>query len=514
MIKRPLIIVAILLAVGLAIRLLFTPFQTYLRWDAIFYMIKSFEIAQGSLTPSITWGYGWPIFLAPFFMLFKSSSVLTNMAYLRLINVVVGTIVLIPLYLLARKVLQQRLALIALLLGVFSIQLVVSSFTGYSEALYTFLFLFCIYFILKSDTKPGLIFLATLMGVLMYYVRINGFIILPIILISYSILRHKQPKPNYEFLAYSAILFLLLSAPMLYQRSLYLGSPFNYGVNNQYLSNDVKELFCPGNVSTTSLTNYLTTHSILQSFDRFITDGLFKVLSSFAILSVAALLPFFIYGICTRWKNKSYQIMLLAISVFLLSSIPIWKMFGTPRYFYHLIPLVIIISVSGISRLVSHFKKIKTFIWSVIIAGYILFSIFVLVNNYYIHYEADRQELEEGVKFTAWMANNLEGKVAIISGNDLLMLAYNDTVDCRERMGNYYCSPTSKLKLTTFGCHSTLDEALSAFKAENISYLAIDDATLAYYPYLVPVMSRSDNITLVRSSYSNSSWEMAVFRIY
>jgi len=418
--KHLLLTLLILFIISLLVRLYFTPFSTPLREDAYAYVIKSSEIAQGNFTPMLSHAIGWPIFLSPFYYLFKEVPIFQYMVFVRFIYDLIGALLIFPIAYIGKKLLDKRSLIILMVLFTFYPSLIESGISGLPAPLFTFLFLLTVYFIIKCKENKNYILLAAIFGGLAYYVRINGLLILPIIF-----MRKNIPKFKYGYIFYIMAIFLLVSAPMLYQRYVYFDSSFSYGPTSKYLVDNYQQVWS-NNVKVPSLFDYLETHTISDIINKFFIRGFLSVLFTYFYFSISPiLLIFLIYGMIYYFNDKRFVPFYLVLILWVMSLSIVFDIFNPSRYLYPTIPLLLIFISLSIKDIFNT-NRFKNILLTILLVTFALFSLVFLMNHERSLNEIN-SKINEGLIWSEWVANNIKGKIAIIEGGDLIMMHLPDT---------------------------------------------------------------------------------------
>ena len=134
------ILLGIIIGASLALRFYFFPFGIPLTLDSLTYFWYASDVSTLGKLPH---GYsfannGWPIFLAPFFVLIKLNSMISYMELQRIIATLVSVLTIIPVYFLCRKFVENRFALFGAAVFAFEPRLIQNSLLGLNESLYIF----------------------------------------------------------------------------------------------------------------------------------------------------------------------------------------------------------------------------------------------------------------------------------------------------------------------------------------------------------------------------------------
>lgn len=523
--ERMHITVIALFIISLIVRLSLLNYDSLLRKDAYFYMIKGLEVAQGNFIPMHTNSMGLPLFASPVFLLFSGMSVFEYMLLAKIISSIIGSAIIFPLYLVTRELTGKRVQLLTLLAFPFFPSLIVNSNTFLTEPLFTVFFLFSVYFIMKSAKRVSYSLLSFAFAAFSYYVRPTGIFILVVVTLSFVFIHFNKIKRNYRYLLAGIVLFWVISSPFLYLRFDTFGSPFTYGENDKYYV-DSKHLVWSNNVEAPSLLDYLSTHNIFEIIDKFVTNGLFKVIHyifyqvcsyeqlgafQYSIFIFPFLIFFFLYGISrTAFNNRflpvhiSFLILIAGMSVF-------FSIFGTPRHIMPLVPLILMFVTIGYHDVLRRFRSFSTLI---VTAACLLLMFVVAIAAFtglgYKPYEEDKIP-----SWATWAADNIQGKIVIEKGGDLIMMNIPDTSVAGVGQWDIY-APVSGISITKPGYFQNLTSAMPYLKEIDATHIALDDINIYWRPYLKEVYlpEYSKWFTEIYSNYdSDEEWKMRIFRI-
>ena len=502
----------ILFILSLAVRLYFTPFDIIPREDGYGYILKSLEIAEGNFVPTKTQSIGWALFMSPFFYLFGSTSIFQNMAYARILSVFVGSLIIFPLAYIGKKLLDKRSLIVLLVLFTFYHNLITDATTAKTEPLFTFLLLTCIYFIIKTKENQNYILAASVFGALVYYVRPNGILLLPIILASFYLLKKHIADFKYRYLIYILLVFFIVSAPMLYQRYEYFGSPFSYGEVSKYFV-DNRDKIHSDNIPVPSLMDYLRTHTFQDYIDRFLIHGLFGIIHDYIFFIISPLLLlFFLYGIIRYLTDCRFIPLIVVFIIWIMGFVPLYSINIQSRFFNPTIPFVLIFSVIAIKDILKD-NKHKNILLSLLLIIFILFSVMSqirLVQSYSSvkNYQTGLLELGK------WTADNVKGKIAIAEGGDLIMLHLPDTTIGGVELLNLY-APKSNLSVLRPGYFEDLSSGMDWLREINATHLVLDELTMnTKRPYLKEIHSGKEIPSYLTEIYRNKDSKLKAWLYY
>ncbi len=496
---------------SLIIRLVVTPFDSVLREDGYIYLMKSLEITKGNFLPPLSHSTGWPLFMAPFLKLFKIATLYKEMKYARLLSVLIGSLLIFPVYKIGTRILEREEIVFLVVLFTFSSQLIISATSAMTEPLFMLLLFTSLYFLYRAIENKHYLLWSSFVAGLAYYVRSNGIFLLLIILVAQLSLW--EGKEKFRYALYAIVVFFVISAPWLIQRYLLFGSPTNFGPNSKFFVDNYQEVWC-SNISAPSLIVYLKTHTFLQWINRFVIHGILElVFLDFIYKTLSAILCFpFLYAILRYAGKRQFLPLNITIIVWFVGLTPVWKLFSNPRHLYPLIPAVLIFTSAAICDMFGEhkYRNLLKFLFLVV------FISFSLVNPIKEKVSPEESYVTDGLKWSKWVAENVTGKIAVVEGGDLIMMHLPDTVVGGVGEFNLY-APKSGVSIERPGCFDTLESAMRWFKKEGISYIIADNLFSFKRPYLEKLFWEKEPPLYLKLIYSNvessSKWKVKVFSI-
>jgi 4-amino-4-deoxy-L-arabinose transferase-like glycosyltransferase len=522
-----------LFVISFLVRLSMVNFSSLLQKDAYVYFLKAIEIAHGNFIPSQSQAVGLSLFSAPFFLIFGNDSLLHNMAVAKVVSCLFGAAVIFPIYLLVKELADRRTRLIALLIFSFWSVLVFNAAEFLTEPLFSFFFLFSLYFSVvyikrrraapEAMTHPDLplerrtsqlllliegnssIYLSFFFAGLAYYVRPNGFFLLAILLLVYLVVGFKNLKKLIIPLLIGVVIFWATAAPFLWQRYEAFGSPFTYGENDKYWVEDYN-LIWANNIPVPSFGDYLKSHTPKQMFDRFAVEGFGRVMFDLFRPKDLPLLCFFLFvGLGFKITKKEYWPLYISLAVFVGGLSLIYYVFNTSRHVLPLFPILIIFMAVGVNEVLKN-HKYKELLIGLFIVCFILLSLTAYVKG--------KNPAAEMPDWAVWAAQNIKGKIGIVEGGDYVMMNLADASTAGVGQKDLY-APVSGLSVTKPGYFYSLSEALSYFKQIDMNYVLLDNhlggrgylkqiESLEYSRYFKEVYSNAD---------SDSAWKVKIYQI-
>jgi 4-amino-4-deoxy-L-arabinose transferase-like glycosyltransferase len=486
-----LLVLVLLFAASLTITLLLAPFNQILREDALAYLIKAREIASGNFIPILTHAMGWPIMLS----LFVKNTLFNGMTTSRIISSIIGSASIIPLFLISKKLLGRRMALLASLLFVFEPILITSAYSGLTEPLFALLLLFALYFLQKSEEKGIYAAVASFFAALSYFVRLNGIFVL-LAIMAFMLIKKKTRK----YIPAALLIFVLVNAPNMYLRWKYFGSPFNYGANSVYTVDTIDELWYSSD--SKSIFEYISGAKLSEMFSRFVIFGFVKSCYMYLFQGNSIILvPFIILGMFFSLRKKEFLPFFIILAAWIICLSPIAKAYlGDGRLFYPLIPLGLIFAVSALKKINS-----QALIFALILSMLLFSGNYILQEKLRSNYSI----VEDGMKWGAWASENIKGKIAIIEGGDLIMINKDVNVGGTSIMDLF----SEDLSVTRPKYYSK--ETWNVLNNEGVTHIAVDELNYNRNPLFSEIHKNPP--AFLEKEYDNhnseSKWKITIYWI-
>ena len=499
--KKFTVTVFLIFLTSLAIRLVFTPFDVLPQGDGYIYVLKSLEITRGNFTPIRTHAIGWPLVMAFFFYFFKSESIFRYMIYARIISGIIGALCVFPLACIGSKLFNRKRDVFLLLVFFsFSPYMILYSISALSEPLFTFLLLWCIYFIIRAKENRNNILISSIIGAFAYYVRPNGIFILFIILLSFCILSYISRKQiltsDFFYVIFIIFIFFLISAPFLYQRYIHFGSPFFYGENSKFFVDKYEEVWC-SNIKNPSIWEYIKTHKYEDYITRFIIDGIGRILVDYSLITNPIILPFFLFGVIKTFSKPEFIPLIVSLVIWIVCFTPIWSIFHNGRHLVPTLPFILAIGVFGLNIFVKKLRHPYFFIL-VIVTFFILFSLSACFLAW-LRYEYYHKPIQIArLKFAEWISKNVKGKIAIPYDGTLIMVYLPDATVGGVGLYDLY-APISNVSIMDPGCFNNISSAMEWFRDMKVTHIVIDKLRIKRkpYTYLKDVLNQKNKKCLI-----------------
>lgn len=356
-IKNPLVSLAIIGVIGLAIRLFYFPFGVPLILDSLnayFFYATDTSILGHLPTDFVIANNGWPIFLSFFFSIFRFDNAFDYMTLQRGITILLSVLTIIPIYFLCKKFFDKPYALVGAAIFVLEPRIIQNSLLGLTESLYILMISITLCLFFSSNKK--ITYISFVIIGLASIVRSEGLFMFFPLLIIFFIKNRKESKAILKTIFATGI-FILVILPIAIFRI-------------QVQGNDLMS----GRI--VSATNQILTSSHETGFNEYVIFAIENIVK----LSGWSILPIFIFfmpiGIFLILKNRNHQGIALIVITFFMS-LPIFYGFSLAqdtRYIYPLFPLFCVFSLFTIKRIIEK-KEIRNTFLILIIVGILVTSV-------------------------------------------------------------------------------------------------------------------------------------------
>jgi len=357
----------ILIIVSLSIRLYYLPFEIPITFDGIDYFSFAFEISKTQKFPTgiLHTNDGWPLFLSPIFSIIGNSDFMSLVHAQRITSIVISTLTIIPVYILTKKFVSSKYALIGAGIFVFDPKLIENSILGITEPIYLLLVSFVLVFALVKNKK--LFFISFIFLALASIVRYEALLfIIPLSIIFFLRFRNER----FSYLKYSLFIciFILILMPIV---TLRLDSNDMDGLTSHIFDA----------VITTSANTVITMPETNEPHTRdvAISSSLFNAIKFLGYVTIPFFLFFLPFGIYNLLKTRNVGILhLIIFGIFM--TLPALYAYGRDiqdyRYLFLLFPLFCVVSAYGLNLT----KKLLNWKYILIILTVIIVSSFLLLD--------------------------------------------------------------------------------------------------------------------------------------
>lgn len=347
---------AIIILVGLAIRIFYSPFDLPLIVDSIDNFTYATAINYYGHLPT-EWtpiNNGWPIFLSFWFSVINLENTIEYMQLQRSLAIVLSVLITIPVFFLCRKFFDDKIALVGSALFIFDPRIILNSTTGITEPLFILSSITSLVIFLKYDRKW--ILLSFALAACCTIVRSEGMFLFITLTILF-LMKYKVSSEILKTYVPSLIIFMLILIPIMDYRIEVAGY------------DGIFQRAAIGTGEIISMTNQEGGSDIFSGVELFV-----KYLGWIMIPTFLVFLP---VGFILFFKNQRKD--MYFVYVFLIvSSLPILYAYiaqaQDTRYLYILYPIFALISLFAVKAYISKISK-KNLVLFLIILGIFVSSI-------------------------------------------------------------------------------------------------------------------------------------------
>lgn len=482
--------------------------------DTYVYILGAFSIINGDFSQPDRKALGWSIFISPFYLFVDSTDFLHYLNITRILSISISTITIIPMYILARRFFDEKYSLVASCLFAFEPHLNINSVFGLSEPIFILAIILSTIFILQKN-HSWYFYLSFLLVGVVWWIRVNGFIIVVILSIIFFIVYKPTPKNFFKCLLCIALVIIIVS-PVLIQRYDQFGDPLYFAFSDNYfIGDDIRHFSENTKDIQYSASDYIQDNGIIGFAERFgltgfgnLASSLLKMLFPYLII----LVPFgVLFSLRTFAQDRDYIKSIWILLLISLGSIVIqFSIASDMRLIYHVFPFLIILSTIVIQRIVKHGlstfsfseKQKNFFLVGIICVVIILSGIFTLRID-----TPDKLLNQERIEFSKILTQKFNGKILDV-GDTLRLLTYTQLQDSPNlfkefktstydfaigRESNIFASG-NMLERTVLYAQS-LDELIEIGKEYDLKYIAINEkqGNVVWYPYLITLYDEGEN---------------------
>lgn len=374
--------------VSFIIKMTIFPYGIPVTEDGLFYFRYAVDTSiLGQLPETPISNNGWPLFLSLFFSVFHSDNFLDYMTIQRLLTVSLSTLTIIPVYLLAKRFVESKYAILTAFLFALEPRTIQNSLLGISESMYILLVTLGLVFCLSS--RRNLVYLSFSIVALAVQVRYEGIFLFFVLTIMFFVRNKKERKTIGRYLI-ALCIFLLTMLPFSYVKIATSGSETT--TDGLISGAQVYGIEASSNQETYGVLKYILTG--IQALVKFL--GLVMV-------------PFFIFltpiGALLVLRKKEKGGIMLVVTIVLLS-IPALYAYSRGiqegRYLYVLYPVFSVLAVLAIQAFQ---KRIRRIVIIVVIAAIASSMAFLSVKSVDYDHEREAFEIAKHVSSTTKVIN-------------------------------------------------------------------------------------------------------------
>ena len=411
-ISNNLLILICLAVFGLSLRVIYAPLEVPIATDGFFSFVYSAKtIFEGSLPIGYTsTNTGWAYVLSLVFTLSGTTEPLHMMNIQRLVSIIFSTIIIIPAFFIFKRFVSDKIALFGCLMLILEPRLLLNSFEGHGYALFIFLFVLSLSLFLKR-TNLSLVFSFASIS-FASIIRYEAILLL----IPFSIMFFKNYEKKNNILKFLGLIlvvsmilvpisFMRIDATQEYCYDSFIGEVCG---KDGIMSNFQDRI---GSINNKVLGNPDIDDPIYNSEDPMISHFITLSFSNLVKFLGIILIPYFfifvgMFIVKIKRKdnlkiNREYFFIIFSSCIMLLPAIYAYgRGMEESRYVLVLIPLICIISISGIKSLPKIFnnRSILIFLILIVISASIVYV--SMEKRDYIHDKESFLVSQEIIKLT------------------------------------------------------------------------------------------------------------------
>ena len=516
--KHVIICLSIIATISIILKLYTMDLSNPLHSDPLGYSLAAISHTQGDFSQSSHRGIGWSSFVSFFYNFINSDNYLVYSNTIRIISsgIAVSTIFLV--YLLGRKFFNEKYSIVVAALFAFEPHLNYNSGFGLTEPFYHLAIIGAFYFAINKNTKfiiPSLL----LVGVI-WWTRFNGITFFIILIIIFFVTKRNSPN-FYRNLSIGILLFLIIVAPMLYQRAVQFDDPLYFYYSQYVFSGSWENAISIEYENTqSSAQKYIDENGIASFLKIYVIDGLYNTLSALWNITFPYLFILVPIGIIFSFrafdqeKNKisaTWIMIILSLGTLIVT----FSIIPEKRYLYYIFPFLIILSVIPIQRVTeyglstfSFTQKQKTIFLVIVLIIALLLSVWFTTR-----YEPSDNLLEnEKYQFAQFAFQNLNGNSLREFGDsfDYLSLAYvekspNGFKDCKVEFSKNLCNYDKEngflKRITVTG--NSIEEIISNGENYDLKYIVTNEKENEFRGFVDKIYSNEEKYPYLKKIFDS-----------
>ena len=362
--------------------------------DTWLYVLRGIAFSSGDYAESPIKPSGYPLILSFFFNIFEPENFVDYVNIARVLNIIISSATIFPLYLLGRHFLDKKFSLLLSFFFAFQPQLNFNVGLGISEPIFLLFLILSYHFLLKSDSKYSNFISFSFLG-LLFWIRFTGLLFFIPLIICHFIL-HRDTKN----LILCTILCLLIISPIMVMRNEQYGNPLFFDFGGDDRKSLIPEKF---------------------DMDWFILS-ITNISTAFGTMSLPHLIFLLPLGLLSFKiiPPNARKIFFPTLVLFLMTLLPLiieYSIYAEARPLYHLYPFMMIFSVLflySFYKMKSNFFniKFKKIFLSLVVIFIISSSTLITVGiDNYGYGKKDVVKLNELSEYNSFLLDNIDGNL-------------------------------------------------------------------------------------------------------
>ncbi|MGY5142909.1 MAG: hypothetical protein ACW9XH_00315 [Candidatus Nitrosopumilus sp. bin_32a] len=470
--NNEILLIGIIMIVGLVFRIIITPWNLpSMAPDVIVFFTEAFNFSHNNYD-LFNSRFLWPYSLSIIFRIFEFNTYVEYVNLIRIVSIGISILTIPLVYQIGKKFVEKKYSILIASFFAFSFQIIENSTWGITEPFFLLLSLSSLYFMLNYNSKYTIC--SFIFAGLAFDTRLNGIVILIIIIIGYS-MKIRPKKKLFLIIIVGLAMFILISIPHYYDSdsntspiiNRISGTVSGFENNlNPHLVQTAKIFFTDEQLDP----NSKKFHEITNTEIYFL--AIIKEMYHIILVNIQFLIFLVPIGLLFIFKSRIWKeyLLILGIVISIIIAIPQYTLSSEVRNLLLILPFASIIGTIGIKNIIIK-SQIKNIILLIIILSIIITSVIIL----YPH--TNNELIVEKERFGNYVALNYSGKIT----GDLLYHVENNLFDLtsiplKYKQGNNI--------ITEYSFFSILSENqfIKYLKLNEISYVIIDDKIDNRYP--------------------------------
>jgi hypothetical protein len=492
--EKTIIILILISIVSILIRIHFTRFEyLFESQDAFIYLLQAISISNGEhwTSSSFPVTYGWQAMLSFFFGILQPEEYIEAMNIQRISSIIVSAATIPIIYLIGKKFLEKKYALLAASFFAFDPNLIENSIFGISESLFIFLGVVSLYCFLQQQTRYFLI--GAIIAGFSFDVRLSGgiFFVMGIII---SLTNSSSKSYKIKNVSIVILFFIISTSPVFFQSMMNEGNPLSFV---QQTTEGVVNNPAPS----------LSADALSGGFSNQVKIGLTEEFKHIFRISIPYLALFVPFGLIALFSNINFEkkIIFLTVIVTLIIAIPQYWLSLEYRNIFFILPMFSLIGAMGIQRILTNQQEKNLFL-ILIVAGIILLS----YNMMRERNDIDLIIVDEKERFGQIVTNSMQGS---FMGDMYTYVSHNLQNAKISPLGGGHLG-NDGIILHGFGPPQiSMKDTIEWAKKHNVTHLIIDDQYDERSPELIDVYFEETKYPYLEKTFDSSEENFKKLRV-
>ncbi len=498
--SRPILFLSAIVIIGLIIRLAYFPYEIPIVFDGSGYFWYAIDTSVQGHFPDSDCGWrcmfpnnGWPALLSVFFSLLNFNNFMDYMNLQRLLTISISVLTVIPMYLLCKRFVEKRYALLGAALFVIDPRIALNSLLGITEPFFILTVIIAL-FLFLSD-KNRMIYASFGIAAVSALIRYEGALLLIPLSIVFFVRFRKERSVILKYF-FALVIFVLVLLPITYVRTETLGHD---GLISQLTAG-------PRYYQNVSSEN----GDVQSTMTHFVSLGAMNMVRFLGLASIPTFIVFFPLGIFMMFRKIDYKKLTIILTAIIMLGPAFYaysRDFQEVRYLFTLFPVFCIFAAFTVKKIREWFKIsniISIIIICIILSGSLIYLQYKL-NDY--DYEREAVSIALHVYDTT-KVSNYYSKIEYLDNARLMDLDKFPILRKQLPVGS---------KVLYLEGHASLEEFIQYGKTEGLEYLVVDKGSHRTY-FLNDVFLHEERYPYLKKTFdslenSYKKYHVKIFKI-